>query len=81
MSKVLAHDEGHVVRHALLAPVQARQWQQLNSKRYGEKRKFGYVEAMKEEMPPEHVRKIIRVRLLVFHDRLCSPAVTHVAPT
>ena len=43
---------------------QARKWQQLNSKRYGEKRKFGYVEAMKEEMPPEHVRKIIRVRLL-----------------
>ena len=44
---------------------QARKWQQLNSKRYGEKRKFGYVEAMKEEMPPEHVRKIIRVRLIM----------------
>ena len=42
--------------------LQARKWQQLNSKRYGDKRKFGYVEAMKEEMPPEHVRKIIRVR-------------------
>ncbi len=41
--------------------LQARKWQQLNSKRYGDKRKFGYVEAMKEEMPPEHVRKIIRV--------------------
>ena len=41
--------------------MQARKWQQLNSKRYGDKRKFGYVEAMKEEMPPEHVRKIIRV--------------------
>jgi len=41
---------------------QARKWQQLNSKRYGEKRKFGYVEAQKEDMPPEHVRKIIRVR-------------------
>lgn len=40
---------------------QARKWQQLNSKRYGEKRKFGYVQAQKEEMPPEHVRKIIRV--------------------
>ena len=41
---------------------QARKWLQLNSKRYGEKRKFGYVEAQKEDMPPEHVRKIIRVR-------------------
>ena len=45
---------------------QARKWQQLNSKRYGEKRKFGYVEAQKEDMPPEHVRKIIRVRTRVF---------------
>ena len=42
---------------------QARKWQQLNSKRYGDKRKFGYVEPAKEDMPPEHVRKIIRVRL------------------
>ena len=42
--------------------MQARKWQQLNSKRYGDKRKFGYQEAQKEDMPPEHVRKIIRVR-------------------
>lgn len=40
---------------------QARKWQQLNAKRYADKRKFGYVEAQKEDMPPEHVRKIIRV--------------------
>jgi hypothetical protein len=39
---------------------QARKWAQLNSKRYGDKRKFGYVEAQKEDMPPEHVRKIIK---------------------
>ncbi|KAG2489374.1 hypothetical protein HYH03_012204 [Edaphochlamys debaryana] len=38
----------------------AKKWQQLNSKRYGDKRKFGFVEAPKEDMPPEHVRKIIR---------------------
>mmetsp|Transcript_13991 Transcript_13991/g.37788 ORF Transcript_13991/g.37788 Transcript_13991/m.37788 type:complete len:2349 (-) Transcript_13991:271-7317(-) len=38
----------------------ARKWQQLNSKRYSDKRKFGYVEAPKEDMPPEHVRKIIK---------------------
>jgi hypothetical protein len=44
--------------------LQARKWQQLNSKRYGEKRRFGFVEAQKEEMPPEHVRKIIKVILI-----------------
>lgn len=38
----------------------ARKWQQLNSKRYGEKRRFNYVEAQKEMMPREHVRKIIK---------------------
>mmetsp|Transcript_28524 Transcript_28524/g.46221 ORF Transcript_28524/g.46221 Transcript_28524/m.46221 type:complete len:2342 (+) Transcript_28524:3-7028(+) len=38
----------------------ARKWQQLNSKKYSERRKFGYVEAAKEDMPPEHVRKIIK---------------------
>ena len=38
----------------------ARKWQQLQSKRYSEKRKFGFMEAQKEDMPPEHVRKIIR---------------------
>ncbi len=47
----------------MVVTLQARKWQQLNSKRYSEKRKFGYVQAQKEEMPPEHVRKIIRVRL------------------
>lgn len=31
----------------------ARKWQQLNAKRYGTTRKFGYVEPPKEEMPPE----------------------------
>merc|ERR1712096_539432 len=38
----------------------ARKWQQLQSKRYAEKRKFGFVDAQKEDMPPEHLRKIIR---------------------
>lgn len=40
--------------------VAARKWQQLNSKRYGSKRKFGYAESGKVDMPPEHVRKIIK---------------------
>jgi hypothetical protein len=39
---------------------EAKKWQQLQAKRYSEKRKFGFVEAQKEDMPPEHVRKIIR---------------------
>ena len=38
----------------------ARKWQQLQTKRYAEKRKFGFVDSQKEDMPPEHVRKIIR---------------------
>jgi len=38
----------------------ARKWQSLNAKRYGEKRKFGYTEVQKEDMPPEHIRKIIK---------------------
>ena len=29
-------------------------------RRYAEKRKFGFVDAQKEDMPPEHVRKIIK---------------------
>ena len=44
----------------LYFPYAARKWQQLQSKRYAEKRKFGFIDAMKEDMPPEHVRKIIR---------------------
>lgn len=31
-----------------------------SAKRYGQKRKFGFVDVYKEEMPAEHVRKIIR---------------------
>merc|ERR1719193_1771876 len=38
----------------------ARKWQALNTKRYGDKRKFGYVAEAKEEMPPEHLRKIMK---------------------
>eukprot|EP01116_Phalansterium_solitarium_P013287 TRINITY_DN3060_c0_g1_i1.p1 TRINITY_DN3060_c0_g1~~TRINITY_DN3060_c0_g1_i1.p1 ORF type:complete len:1968 (+),score=834.25 TRINITY_DN3060_c0_g1_i1:213-6116(+) len=38
----------------------AKKWQQLNTKRYSEKRKFGYVEPQKEDMPPEFLRKIIK---------------------
>lgn len=38
----------------------AKQWQKLNAKRYGTERRFGFTEVEKADMPPEHVRKIIR---------------------
>ena len=38
----------------------SRKWAQLNTKRFSNKKKVGNVEAVKEDMPPEHVRKIIR---------------------
>jgi len=33
---------------------------QLNAKRYSDKRKFGFVEQQKVDAPPEHIRKIIK---------------------
>ncbi|RHN38913.1 putative JAB1/MPN/MOV34 metalloenzyme domain, ribonuclease H-like domain, PRO8NT [Medicago truncatula] len=38
----------------------ARKWKKLNSNRYCDSRKLGFIESQKELMPPEHVRKIIR---------------------
>ena len=38
----------------------AKKWQQLQQAKYAEKRKFGFVDTPKEDMPPEHVRKIVR---------------------
>ncbi|KAK7048243.1 NUC071 domain-containing protein [Favolaschia claudopus] len=35
-------------------------WIQMQRKRYGEKRKGGYVDLGKQDLPPEHVRKIIK---------------------
>jgi pre-mRNA-processing factor 8 len=43
-----------------LLDVKSRKWAQFNSKRYSSKKKSGFVEANKDDMPPEHVRKIIR---------------------
>lgn len=43
---------------ALLA--KSRKWAQTNSKKYSKKKKGGFVDVFKEDMPPEHVRKIIR---------------------
>jgi len=38
----------------------ARKWSKLNTKRFSDKRKFGFVESVKDDMPPEHVRKIVK---------------------
>lgn len=38
----------------------SKKWHQLQSKKYSEKKKFGFVDTQKEDMPPEHLRKIIR---------------------
>lgn len=45
--------------HAIMDE-KSRKWTQLNTKRFSKKKKSGYVDALKEDMPPEHVRKIIR---------------------
>jgi pre-mRNA-processing factor 8 len=50
----------HIGSNPLINSVSAQKWQQLQSKRFSEKRKFGFVDAQKEDMPPEHIRKIIR---------------------
>ena len=38
----------------------ARKWQQINNKRYSTKKKFQSQYVHKDEMPPDHVRKLIR---------------------
>eukprot|EP01031_Cornospumella_fuschlensis_P042657 gene42657-52122_t len=46
--------------YAAALDAKSRKWAQLNSKRFSNKRKTGTVQVAKEDMPPEHVRKIIR---------------------
>lgn len=43
-----------------LLEIKSRKWAQTNSKRFSKKKKGGFVDVFKEDMPPEHVRKIIR---------------------
>ncbi|OMJ15120.1 Pre-mRNA-processing-splicing factor 8 [Smittium culicis] len=38
----------------------AKKWAQLNSKKYSEKRRFGFSDQEKAMMPPEHLRKLIK---------------------
>ncbi|EGT53300.1 hypothetical protein CAEBREN_31265 [Caenorhabditis brenneri] len=51
--------EHHAIPDSILEE-KSRKWKQLQGKRYSEKKKFGMADTQKEEMPPEHVRKVIR---------------------
>jgi pre-mRNA-processing factor 8 len=46
-------------RAALLAE-KTRAWRALNTKRYSDKRKVGASDPVKEDMPAQHVRKLIK---------------------
>jgi len=48
-----------VASYRAMLDEKARKWSALNKKRYTSKHKFGYVAMQKEDMPPEHLRKII----------------------
>ncbi|KAF2669113.1 pre-mRNA processing splicing factor 8 [Microthyrium microscopicum] len=37
-----------------------KEWLRMQRQRFGEKRKAGFVETQKSDMPPEHLRKIVR---------------------
>ena len=39
---------------------QARKWQQAHARRFGDKQQTTYVDTRKEDMPPEHVRKVMK---------------------
>lgn len=45
--------ETEEARKARLLEEKAKKWQQLQTKRYGAKRRFGFVDIYKEDMPPE----------------------------
>ena len=38
----------------------SRKWRQINTKKFAEKRKFGFVEGQKEKLPCEVLRKIVK---------------------
>lgn len=48
------HFQGHQNQGASerMLNEKAKKWKQLQSKRFAEKKKFGFVDAQKEEMPP-----------------------------
>lgn len=51
---------GGAVDQDALLELKSKKWSQSNSKRFNKKKSGGFVDSYKEDMPPEHVRKIIR---------------------
>ncbi|CAD0051951.1 unnamed protein product [Aureobasidium pullulans] len=47
---------------------QEAKWLRMQRQRFGEKRRGGFVETQKADMPPEHLRKIVKI-LVMFHRR------------
>lgn len=60
MEGVFRYSEAEGTEQEQIFQDKMRKWQQLNTKRYSDKRKFGYQEPQKEEMPAQHLRKIIK---------------------
>ena len=46
--------------HEKILEEKARRWRTMAQKKFGQRRKYGYVEAQNEEIPPEVLRKIIK---------------------
>lgn len=46
----------------------SKKWKQLQSKRFAEKRKFGFVDSQKEEMPPGILRNSIKLNVFYFQN-------------
>jgi len=56
----MEEEEDVEVSQQAILDTKSRKWAQLNTKRFSNKKRGGVVDALKEEMPAEHVRKIIR---------------------
>jgi pre-mRNA-processing factor 8 len=54
------HDKGRPVVHEKLLEEKARKWKIMAKKKFGQAKKFGHGETVKEEIPPEVLRKIIK---------------------
>ena len=54
------YDQSNGLDEKTVLEVKARKWIQSNSKKYTKKKQGGQANVHKEDMPPEHVRKIIR---------------------
>jgi hypothetical protein len=56
---LLVQDEPQAMSQAELDQ-KAKKWSSLQAKRFGDARKTAYIDTGKQELPPEHIRKIIK---------------------